>query len=151
MLMDFGLMKTNVKMFIDSFDHCMVFWEKDDEKFKDFAKEHNDRWIELPVSPSAEGLSLLMVYFINRILKATKFNNGEGEIMCNKVTWHETTTGSATAGLEDLYMITKKPSCTFSEGVTRDWSEEMKEFIRDMLLLNKGEYFINPVIEQQVK
>lgn len=151
MICDFGLMKTNIKMFIDSFDHCFAIWEKDDEKFKDFVKEYNDRWIELPISPSAEGLSLLMVYFINKILKATKFNNGEGNVVCTKVTWHETTTGSATAFLHDLNMLPAKLPCTFSEGVVRDWSEEMVEFITDMLLLNKGEYFINPAIEQQVK
>ena len=67
MLYDFGLMKSTIKQFIDSSDHCHLIWSKDEPEYKEFFKKTNDRWIELPFNPSAENLSM---YYMRGIQKA---------------------------------------------------------------------------------
>lgn len=34
MIVDFGILKGTIKQWIDSFDHCMCFWNKDNEEYK---------------------------------------------------------------------------------------------------------------------
>ena len=75
MILDFGILKDEVKAFIDSFDHCYVVWSKESDEFKDFIKSHSMRYIEMPISPSAENLSFMMFVFVNRILENTNFNS----------------------------------------------------------------------------
>ena len=105
MIMDFGLMKGTIKEFIDGFDHCWQFWNKESEEFQKMIKENSARWISLPVSPSAEQYSLLFLYVIDKIVKATKFNNGEGNVQVSSVRVHETETGYAEAFRDDLKMV----------------------------------------------
>lgn len=151
MLLDFGLMKKGIKTFIDSFDHCHVLWDKDHDAYKNAIKEINDRWIELPMSPSAESLSLICLYVINKILEATEFNNGEGEVKCVKVIWHETPTGYAEASLEDLKWIPEDFSMEFSAGVYKDWPADFFHFMKNWgEVLPEKKYFINPKVSIQV-
>jgi 6-pyruvoyltetrahydropterin/6-carboxytetrahydropterin synthase len=71
MVMDFGLMKGTIKDFIDGFDHAYSIWNKETDEFKDFMKNNSERWIEMPVSPSAEAYSLMFLFVIDKIIKAT--------------------------------------------------------------------------------
>lgn len=156
MIMDFGLMKHAIKQFIDSFDHAYVVWEKDDEKFKEFHKQYNRRWIETPFNPTAEILALYFCYMVNEIIKHTEFNNGEDEsLICSKVTYHETRTGSATATFEDLQDIDLYDGSykvSFSSYIQNDWSSDLIHFINEMGTVHPQKiYFINPIIKQQVR
>ena len=54
MVYDFGLLKSSIKDIIDSFDHAICFWNKDDPEYIAACKKFSARWISLPVSPSAE-------------------------------------------------------------------------------------------------
>lgn len=148
MICDFTVLKGPVKQFIDSFDHCMTFWSKDDREYIDSMKRWNERWIELAFNPTAEMLALYFCYVINQILEATEFNNGEGKVECSKVIYHETDTGYACATKEDLYsdLYLGTFSSLFSQGVMKDWSPELYQFI----MSNGESAFINPKVEQQV-
>ena len=53
MVYDFGLLKSSIKDMIDSFDHAICFWDKDDLEYIEACKKFSARWISLPVSPSA--------------------------------------------------------------------------------------------------
>ena len=101
MLYDFGLMKDTIKQFIDLFDHCYVFWKNDDPEFIDYIKKYNERWIALPFNPTAEMLSLMFMNAINMILTHTEKLNGEGDIKCIGVIYHETESGYAQCSLAD--------------------------------------------------
>ena len=53
MIYDFGLLKGHVKDLIDSFDHAVAFWDKDNAEYIAFCKQFSARWISLPVSPAS--------------------------------------------------------------------------------------------------
>ena len=145
MIYDFGLTKKTIKDFIDGFDHCWQMWDKEDDNFKNFIIENSDRWIELPVSPSAEQYALLFLFVIDKILKATEFNNGEGRVKVTSVRVHETDTGYAQAERKDLEWVDYNiDDFIFSEGIKKDW----KYF--DMLEKIKDGGFINPEPFKQV-
>ena len=77
MVYDFGLMKKNIKDLIDSFDHAITIWDKDDMDYIQEMKNHSNRWVELPVSPSAEQFSRVFFLIIDRLLQLTKTVNEE--------------------------------------------------------------------------
>lgn len=152
MIYDFGLMKSTIKEFIDSMDHCYILWKNDDENFKDFIKNNCDRWIELPFNPSAECLSLYLHFWINYILNHTRANNGEGDVRCCGVRYHETATGFAESCDDDFNDDSfwknswrSFSNYKFSEGVMRDWSEDLKNILLHYNIID------NPIIPQQVK
>lgn len=150
MVVDFGILKGTVKSFIDSFDHCMTFWEKDNVDYIQDMKKWNDRWIVLPINPTAELLSVYMCYIINKIIDATEFNNGEGHVKCSRVIYHETVTGYAEGRIEDTPMLSPIVWRTdFSEGVYKNWPIELRRFFADRMP-SGVKYFKNPIIEQQV-
>lgn len=96
MLYDFGLMKGSVKQFIDMFDHCYVFWDKDDPEYIESIKKFCDRWISLPFNPTAEMLSIMFMNAINQIIRyTTKYNGEAGDLVCTGVIYHETESGYA--------------------------------------------------------
>lgn len=154
MIVDFGILKGTIKQWIDSFDHCMCFWNKDNEEYKFDMKKWNDRWIELPINPTAENLALYMCSIINRIIKATRFNNGEGNVICCKVRYHETSTGYAEATIDDLHLLPDDLTTDYSVGVTNDWSIELFNWYLDGRHQKNNpetKWFENPKVEQQVK
>ena len=102
MVYDFGLLKPTVGKFIDLFDHCWHYWNQEPQEFKDFVQKTNERWIELPFSPSAENYSIFFLKAVTHILKNTKFVNGENKVICTGVRVHETDTGYAESEIEDL-------------------------------------------------
>lgn len=156
MILDFGLLKNSIKQFIDAFDHCHVLWNKDKESYRNFIKRENDRWIELSVNPSAEWFSLFFLYWINRILGATKFNNGEGTVYVYSVKYHETATGSATAFSADLETVLESSgegnfNFVASKGAIADWDDTLTSFVFDEPMSRKEIYFNNPKVKKQVQ
>jgi len=143
MVYDFGLMKKNMKDLIDSFDHAITLWDGDDKDYLDDMKKHSDRWVQLPVSPSAEQFSRVIFLMINELLKLTSMVNGEKKVHLNSVIVHETATGYAQGFEEDAYSelmgTIDLNAIIFSDGVRADWHEpELWEKIKN------GETFINP-------
>ena len=103
MVYDFGLLKPTVGKFLDLFDHSWHFWNAETEEFKNFVKNNNERWIELPFSPSAENYSIYFLKKIRDILSNTTFYNGEDfSVQCTGVRVHETATGWAESNIDDL-------------------------------------------------
>jgi 6-pyruvoyltetrahydropterin/6-carboxytetrahydropterin synthase len=151
MIMDFGLSKGTIKDFIDGFDHCWQMWSKENSEFKKFVNENSDRWIEMPVSPSAEQYSLLFFYVVDEIIKATSFNNGESNVRVHSVKVHETDTGYAEAFREDLEFL----DYTLEDIVL---SKQVQEEFKDPKMFDKlkeasrtnTKCFFNPKISQQV-
>ena len=147
MVYDFGLMKNSVKSFVDSMDHCYILCSKDDPEFKDFIKKSCHRWIELPFNPSAECLSMYLLYGIKRIMMNTRTNNGESKIDVTGVRYHETTTGWAEASERDLDVLWDHnwwDQIQYSEGVVEDWCDELVAIFVD------GGQTVNPKIPQQI-
>jgi len=147
MLMDFGLMKGAIKDWIDSMDHCALICTKDDPEYVEFFKKFNDRYILIPFNPSAEMLSIFIMHYINRILDNTQFHNGEDRVRCVNVEYNETVTGMARCDVVDETINWNDKwddEIVFSDGVKRDWSQSLKDFIET------GKYIINPVIPQQI-
>lgn len=150
MLVDFGLLKGFVKAFIDSFDHTMMYWSQDDKEYINFIKQYSDRYISLPVSPSAEILSLFFLTALRKILQATTFANGEGDVELTSVRLHETKSGYAESFLEDLdnpnFPKIFLNKVIFSDAIRKDWPSFD---IWDKIL--EGSYqIINEKPEQQI-
>lgn len=150
MVYDFGLLKGVIKDLIDSFDHAITFWDKDDASYIDACKTFSARWIALPVSPSAEQFSRLFFFIVSEVLKHTETQNGEGDVSVHSVIVHETDTGYAQCFQEDIDNVfmgqLSLESIVFSEQVKAEWSSE------DLYdRLKSGQGFANPVVELQVK
>ena len=143
MVYDFGLMKQNMKALIESFDHAITLWSGDDAGYKESMKQYSARWVELPVSPSAEQLSRVIFLVIERLLSLTSTINGEKEVRLHSVIVHETDTGYAQCFSDDAHNKQmgeiKLEEIVFSEAVKGDWGDEK---LYDKLLSHKK--FINP-------
>jgi 6-pyruvoyltetrahydropterin/6-carboxytetrahydropterin synthase len=146
MVMDFGLMKHTIGEFIDSFDHTYTAWNRETEEFKTFMVANSSRYIEMPVSPSAEALSLMFLFVLDKIVKNTEFNNGEKGVHIKSVRVHETLTGYAESFQEDLvYFPYDLQQIFISEEIKSEWKDpEMWD------KLVQGIPFVNPVVTQQV-
>jgi 6-pyruvoyltetrahydropterin/6-carboxytetrahydropterin synthase len=103
MVYDFGLMKQNMKALIESFDHAITLWSGDSREYIQDMKKHSLRWVELPVSPSAEQFSRVIFLMIDALLTLTCKVNGEKEVKLHSVIVHETETGYAQCFKEDAY------------------------------------------------
>lgn len=124
MIYDFGLMKSTIHELIDSFDHAYSMWDVESVEFKQFIKGNSDRWIEMPVSPSAECYSLILLAMVDRIMQNTTPANGESDdVRVRSVRVHETRTGYAESFREDLKMLPENAveRMVFSEGIIADW------------------------------
>ena len=143
MVYDFGLMKQNIKDLLESFDHAIALWRDDDLEFVQDMKKHSARWVELPVSPSAEQFSRIIFVMIDKLLSLTSTINGEKEVKLHSVIVHETDTGYAQCFKEDAYSKNmgeiKLEEIIFSTQVLNDFKEhDLFEKIK------KGEKFLNP-------
>ena len=147
MVMDFGLMKTSIKQFIDSMDHCYLLCDKDKPEFKEFITKECDRYIVMPFNPSAEMLSLYIFKNVSNILELTNLANGEQNVKLKAVRYHETVTGYAECNEDDLKNIWKPEydNVRYSDGVLRDWSDELTQAMQFDVRIQ------NPVIPQQIK
>jgi len=126
MVYDFGLVKLKMKELIDSFDHTITLWSGDNQAYIADMKKHSLRWIELPVSPSAEQFSRVIFLLMEKVLQNSTFNNGEREVYINSVIVHETDTGYAQAFKEDadseLMGIIALKDIIFSPQIQAEWS-----------------------------
>lgn len=150
MVYDFGLMKGIIKDLIDSFDHAITFWDKDDADYIAACKNFSARWIALPVSPSAEQFSRVFFFLVDAVLKHTNMQNGEGDVTLHSVIVHETDTGYAQCFLEDIENVQmgelSLAEIVFSEQVKNEWA------MPDMYdRLKNGDLFDNPTVDLQVK
>lgn len=150
MVYDFGLTKTTIKDIIDSFDHTYAYWNKESQEFRDFMHKHSERYISMPLSPSAEGLSLILLFLTRAIFKNTQKNNGESpDIDVVGVRVHETVTGWAESTIEDLenpkMPQLKLEDIVFSDTIKEEWSDPD---MYDKLI--QGIPFINPIVDQQI-
>lgn len=123
MIIDFGLLKDPIGTFIDRFDHAWHYWDKENPEIIKAIHNINERWIQLPFTPSAENYSLFFLVAVNDLLKKMKFKNGERNVKCSRVRYHETDTGYAESTLEDLEKF--KPSydledVVFSDGILNE-------------------------------
>lgn len=157
MILDFGLMKGTIKDIVDSFDHAYSMWDKESDEFQKFMTENSDRYITMPVSPSAEAYSLMLLYIIDKIVRATEFNNGEKDVQVSSVRVAETVTGWAESFREDLdWYDYKLEDTVFSDGVKAEWNDpDMYDKLTEWWKLGpegtlKDKLFINSPVEQQV-
>lgn len=145
MIYDFGLMKLSIKELIDAFDHAITIWSKDDLDYIKDMKKHSKRWIELPVSPSAEQFSRVIYLIIEKVLELTVMQNNERDIKLNSIIVHETQTGYAQAFKEDAHSQLmgqiRLKDIIFSSQIKEDWSDNL---LWDKILLGKN--IINPKI-----
>ncbi len=143
MVYDFGLMKLTIKELIEAFDHSIALWSGDDENYLLNMKKHSSRWVELPVSPSAEQFSRMIFLMVERVLACTGMVNGEREVRLHSVIVHETDTGYAQGFREDAYSELmgniELENIKFSKQVQSEWSD------RELWVkLLKKEKMINP-------
>ena len=126
MVYDFGLTKVYIKELIDSFDHAITLWNGDSKEYIKDMKKHSNRWIELPVSPSAEQFSRVFFLIVERVLKLTKMQNKERNVKLNSIIVHETDTGYAQCFREDAHSknmgIINLEDIIFSKQVQNEWS-----------------------------
>ena len=127
MVYDFGLTKLYMKELIDAFDHGITLWTQDDPAYLEAMKSHSKRWIELPVSPSAEQFSRVIYLMVERVLECTQMCNGEREVKLHSIIVHETETGYAQGFKEDAHSelmgkIDLK-DIVFSAQIRSEWSD----------------------------
>ncbi len=127
MVYDFGLTKLYIKELIDSFDHAITLWSQDDKAYIESMKQYSNRWVELPVSPSAEQFSRVIYLMVERILACTEMQNGEKEVTLHSIIVHETETGYAQGFKEDAHSelmgMIDLEDIVFSEQVKKEWSD----------------------------
>ena len=127
MVYDFGLTKRTIKELIDSFDHAITLWSKDDAKYVEAMKTYSNRWVELPVSPSAEQFSRVIYLLVERVLACTDMQNGEREVKLHSIIVHETETGYAQGFKEDAHSKLmgeiKFTDIIFSPQVQSEWTD----------------------------
>ena len=143
MVYDFGLMKQNMKDLVESFDHAIALWSGDDKSYIEDMKKHSHRWVELPVSPSAEQFSRVIFLMVNTLLELTTTINGEKEVKLHSVIVHETDTGYAQCFKEDA--LSQKMGTIELDKII--FSDEVKNDFKDGNLWEKvkeGKTFTNP-------
>ena len=143
MVYDFGLTKQSIKDLVDSFDHAISLWDEDDADYIKDMKKYSDRWLQLPVSPSAEQMSRVIFIMVDKLLESTQKINGEKEVKLHSIIVHETATGYAQGFREDAYNLNMGmidvEKIIFSDAIKEDWHDPK---LWDKLIA--GETFINP-------
>jgi 6-pyruvoyltetrahydropterin/6-carboxytetrahydropterin synthase len=128
MVYDFGLTKLYIKELIDSFDHAITLWNKDDKNYIEKMKQYSNRWVELPVSPSAEQFARVIYLMAERVLACTDMQNGEREVKLHSIIVHETETGYAQGFKEDAHSKLMGEialeDIVFSSQVQSEWSNK---------------------------
>ena len=127
MVYDFGLLKNHVKCLMDAFDHSTLFWARESSAYKIAMKAHSKRWVELPVSPTAEQLTRVIFVAAQALLDNTEKANGDDGARIHSVILHETETGSAQCFREDAENpqmgAIDLSQIVFSRQVTVEWRD----------------------------
>jgi len=128
MVYDFGLMKLSIKEIIDSFDHTITLYSGESSEYIADMKKHSARWIELPVSPSAEQFSRVFFLLIERIIECSEMCNGEKDVRLHSIIVHETQSGYAQCFYEDAHSKLMGnidlANITFSPQIISEWSQK---------------------------
>ena len=103
MVYDFGLLKGTVKDFLDGFDHASLFWDKESTTYAKAVKDNSKRWVQLPISPTAEQLTRVIFVAVQALLDQTDKVNGDESARVHSVILHETETGYAQCFRQDAY------------------------------------------------
>ena len=151
MVLDFGLLKREVGMVLDAFDHSTLVWDRDNQEYIDAVSKFSERVIMMPFTPSAESLSILLFMLIDSVLKNTVFKNGEKMVKLKSGRVWETETGWAEAdsfdvqGYNDPQGLLKRfvPSSSIIE---ESWGD--RDLIQEIM---EGKKYYMPEAEQQVK
>lgn len=143
MVYDFGLMKRGMKELIDGFDHAIALWDGDEAEYIGEMKRHSNRWVQLPVSPSAEQFSRVIFVILDKLLWFTNMVNGEKMVRLFSIIVHETDTGYAQCFRQDAYSermgLIDLEKIVFSDEVREGWIDpEFWERVK------KGEGITNP-------
>lgn len=143
MVYDFGLMKQTIKELMEAFDHSITLWSGDNSAYIEDMKKHSARWVELPVSPSAEQFSRVIYLMVERVLACTGMVNGEREVKLHSIIVHETETGYAQGFKEDAYSklmgSISLVDIKFSKQIKSEWKNPK---LWDLLI--DGEMVVNP-------
>lgn len=127
MVYDFNLLNGDVRKLIDAFDHAVALWSGDDPDYLDSVRRHSERWVLIPVSPSAEQFSRLLFRLVDTALSLTDMVNGEADVRLHSVIVHETETGYAQCFREDAdnprMGLIDLNDIEFSPAVSADWNE----------------------------
>jgi 6-pyruvoyltetrahydropterin/6-carboxytetrahydropterin synthase len=143
MVYDFGLLKQGPRTLIDAFDHAVAIWLGDDPDYIAACQRFSERWILIPVSPSAEQFSRLFFVLIDRLLDLTEMRNGEADVRLHSVIVHETETGYAQCFREDAANprmgLIALDDIEFSPAIRNEWPDpELFDKLR------QGERCANP-------
>lgn len=143
MVYDFGLLKREIRQIIDSFDHTITLFNKDDKSYLKEMKKYSNRWVSLPVNVSAENFCRVFFVLIDTLLKQTKMRNGEQGVNLESIIVHETRTGYAQGFKEDAYSELLPPiklqDIEFSKAIKEEWKD--KHFFEK---LKNSHIFVNP-------
>jgi 6-pyruvoyltetrahydropterin/6-carboxytetrahydropterin synthase len=143
MIYDFGLMKQSIKELLEAFDHSITLWSGDKRTYIEDMKKHSARWVELPVSPSAEQFSRVIYLMVEQVLLCTGMVNGEREVKLHSIIVHETETGYAQGFKEDAYNklmgSISLADIKFSKQVKSEWKNPK---LWDLLIANQ--IVVNP-------
>ncbi len=127
MVYDFGLLKGPVRDLIDGFDHAIALWSADAPEYLDAMRKHSERWVLIPVSPSAEQFSRLFFCLVDAALSLTDMTNGEAGVRLHSVIVHETETGYAQCFREDAdnprMGLIALDDIEFSPAVMAEWRD----------------------------
>lgn len=127
MIYDFGLLKGGVHKLIDAFDHTVALWSGDDTEYLKDMLKHSERWVMIPVSPSAEQFSRLFFRLVDGVLSITDMHNGESDVCLHSVIVHETETGYAQCFREDAFNpkmgVIALNDIEFSPAIQADWDD----------------------------
>jgi len=134
MVYDFGLTKLYIKDIIDSFDHAITLWKDDNKEYNnkeyiEFAKKFSERYVILPVNPSAEQFSRVFFLIIDRILNLIEYKNKEKDVKLHSIVVHETDTGWAECFREDAYNFKNMgeidlKDIVFSKRIQEEWRDK---------------------------
>lgn len=90
-------------------------------------RRHSERWVLMPVSPSAEQFSRLFFRLVDTALSQTDMNNGESDVRLHSVIVHETETGYAQCFHEDAdnprMGYIDLDAIDFAPAITRKWRD----------------------------
>ncbi|WP_371322540.1 6-carboxytetrahydropterin synthase [Dechloromonas sp. ZY10] len=127
MVYDFGLLKPGPGRLIDAFDHAITLWSGDDPEYIAAGQRFSERWIRIPVSPSAEQFARIFFVLIDRLLQTTAMDNGEADVRLHSVIVHETETGYAQCFRADAdnprMGRIALADIVFSDAIRNDWPD----------------------------
>src|SRR5574343_920316 len=151
MILDFGLVKNQIKDLIKSFDKSYTLWDKESQDYVEYLGDTCNRIVTIPVSPSAEMYSYLLLFCIDKIVKNINFKNGEDitSLKVSSVRVHETETGYAetfsnelTNGMLPVFGLS---DIKFTSSIIDSWVNP--NMWDDLVNENKWD---NPVVVQQI-